>query len=168
MNKNLITALICCSLLGASAGAADIVATASNDVALKTFVKAVQAAGLTDNLRKSGPYTVFAPDNNAFARLPSGTLEALMKDKTRLSQTLTYHIIPGKKLVTQIKPGKIKSLQGSNLTLTSDNGMVTVNGADVIQSDLAADNGIIQVIDHVLMPIAPSAPETSASASTPK
>lgn len=152
MKKNWIAVWSCCALLGASASAADLVATASNDVALKTFVKAVQAAGLTDSLRKNGPYTVFAPDNNAFSRLPPGTLDALMKDKTRLSQLLTYHIIPGKKLVTQIKPGKIKSLQGNNLTLTSDNGMVTVNGADVIQSDLAADNGVIQVIDHVLMP----------------
>lgn len=155
MKKKLITVLMCSSLLAftASVSAADIVATASNDVALKTFVKALQVAGLTDTLRKGGPYTIFAPDNNAFTHLPAGSLEALMKDKRRLSQVLSYHIIPGKKLITQIKPSKIKSLQGSNLTLTSDNGMVTVNSANVIQSDLTADNGVIQIIDHVLMPM---------------
>jgi uncharacterized surface protein with fasciclin (FAS1) repeats len=167
MKKHLLALFLACGCaslppLLASAHAEDLMATADSDATLRTFVKAVNAAGLTDSLRAPGPYTVFAPDNSAFARLPADTLAALMKDKARLSQVLNYHIIPGRKLVTELKPGAAKTIAGGELTLTSDNGMVTVNGADVIQSDLAADNGVIQIIDHVLMP-APAEPSAATS-----
>jgi uncharacterized surface protein with fasciclin (FAS1) repeats len=131
---------------------ADVVATALADGTLKTFVRAVQAAGLTDTLKGAGPFTIFAPTDQAFAKLPPGTLDGLLKDKVKLAQVLTYHIVPGKTLVTEFKPGNLKTVQGDMLRLTSDNGKVTVNNANVIQSDIAADNGVIHVIDAVLMP----------------
>lgn len=135
-----------------SAWSADIVATAAADGSLKTFVSAIRAAGLADTLRGPGPFTIFAPTDQAFAKLPPGQLNALMKDKVRLAQILTYHILPGKTLVTEFKPGPAKTVQGDMLMLKSDNGMVTVDNANVIQSDLQADNGVIQAIDTVLMP----------------
>lgn len=147
----LIAAMVFCGI-SLSAFSADIIATAIGDNALKTFVSAVQAAGLSDTLKGAGPFTIYAPTDQAFAKLPKGTLDALMKDKVRLAQVLTYHIVPGKTLVTEIKPGNIKTVQGDMLKLTSDNGKITVNNANVIQSDLTADNGVIHEIDTVLMP----------------
>lgn len=131
---------------------ADVVATAAADGSLKTFVSALQTAGLADTLRGPGPFTIFAPTDQAFAKLPPDQLKALMKDKVRLAQILTYHILPGKTLVTEFKPGPTQTVQGDMLMLKSDNGMITVDNANVIQSDLQADNGVIQAIDTVLMP----------------
>lgn len=131
---------------------ADIVATAIADGSFKTFVKALQEAGLADTLKGPGPFTIFAPTDGAFSKLPTGTLNALMKDKVRLAQVLTYHILPGRILVTEFKPGQTRTIQGDMLTVTSDNGKVTVDNANVIQSDLLADNGVIQAIDTVLLP----------------
>jgi uncharacterized surface protein with fasciclin (FAS1) repeats len=130
----------------------DIVAAAATDGSLKTFVRALQAAGLTDTLKGAGPYTIFAPTDHAFEKLPAGTLDTLMQDKVRLAQVLTYHIVPGRTLVAEIKPGEVKTVQGDLLKLTSDNGKITVNNANVIQSDITADNGVIHAIDAVLLP----------------
>jgi uncharacterized surface protein with fasciclin (FAS1) repeats len=154
MKKFLTAALAAMAFAGASLPAlgADLIATAVADGSFKTFVKAVQAAGLTDTLKGPGPFTVFAPTDHAFSKLPPGTLDELMKDKVRLAQVLTYHILPGETLVAQFKPGPAKTVQGNMLTLTSDNGKVTVDNANVIQSDVTADNGVIQAIDAVLMP----------------
>ncbi|MGB7480136.1 MAG: fasciclin domain-containing protein [Burkholderiaceae bacterium] len=130
----------------------DIVAAAATDGSLKTFVRALHAAGLTDTLKDAGPYTIFAPTDHAFEKLPAGTLDTLMQDKVRLAQVLTYHIVPGRTLVAEIKPGEVKTVQGDLLKLTSDNGKITVNNANVIQSDITADNGVIHAIDAVLLP----------------
>ncbi len=153
--KKLLTTLFALTAFacgGMPAFGADVVATALADGTLKTFVRAVQAAGLTDTLKGAGPFTIFAPTDQAFAKLPPGTLDALLKDKVKLAQVLTYHIVPGKTLVAEFKPGNLKTVQGDMLRLTSDNGKVTVNNANVIQSDIAADNGVIHAIDAVLMP----------------
>lgn len=154
MKKMLIALLALAALANGSMAAfgADIVATAAADGSFKTFLTTVRAAGLSDTLKNAGPFTVFAPTDQAFSKLPRGTLDALLKDKVRLAQILTYHILPGKTLVTEFKPGKVKTVQGDLLTLTSDNGKVTVNGANLIQSDINADNGVIHAIDAVLMP----------------
>jgi len=140
-------------ILGASsARAADIVDTAATAGTFKTFVTALRTSGLNEKLKNSGPYTVFAPTDEAFSKMPKETWNNLSKDKEKLSQILAYHVIPGKVLVTEVKPGKVATTQGSPLTLTSDNGKVTVNGANVTQSDVNADNGVIHAIDAVIMP----------------
>lgn len=136
----------------AHALAADLVETASRSISFKTFLAAAKAAGLTDTLKRSGPYTVFAPGDAAFDKLPPGTLNSLLKDKQKLAQVLSHHVIPGKVTVTDVKPGKVRTIQGSELTLTSDNGKVTVDDANVVQSDLIADNGVIHEIDTVVLP----------------
>lgn len=135
-----------------NAFAADLVETAAASGTFKTFLVAAKAAGLIQTLKNTGPYTVFAPTDMAFKKLPPEVLEALLQDKTRLAQILSYHVIPGKITITEVKPGKAKTIEGDSLTLTSDNGKVTVNRANVIQSDLMADNGIIHEIDNVILP----------------
>jgi uncharacterized surface protein with fasciclin (FAS1) repeats len=132
--------------------AANIVDAANEARTFKIFVTALKKSGLAETLQNAGPYTVFAPNDEAFGKLPPGTLEALMKDKEKLKEVLAYHVISGKVLVTEVKPGKTKTLQGDALNLTSDNGKVTVNGANVTQSDINADNGVIHEIDTVVMP----------------
>jgi uncharacterized surface protein with fasciclin (FAS1) repeats len=139
-------------LLGAHAQAADLVETASTSGNFKTFLAAAKAAGISDTLKNSGPYTVFAPSDSAFNQLPPGTVNSLMKDKAKLAKILAYHVIPGKVTVADVKPGQVKTLEGDSLKLTSDNGKVTVNHANVIQSDLIADNGVIHEIDAVVLP----------------
>ncbi|MBC7512901.1 MAG: fasciclin domain-containing protein [Herminiimonas sp.] len=140
------------ALFGVGARAADLVDTAIAAGNLKTFVAAVKAAGFTEALRNTGPYTVFAPSDEAFSHLPPGTWEALIKDKARLAQVITYHVIPGKTLVADVKPGMTKTLQGAMLRLRSDNGMVTVDEATVTQSDMQADNGVLHMINAVALP----------------
>ena len=140
------------ALFAFGAQAADLVDTAIAAGNLKTFVAAVKPAGFTESLRAPGPYTVFAPTDEAFSHLPPGTWEALIKDKARLAQVITYHVIPGKTLVADVKPGMTKTLQGAMLQLKSDNGMVTVDGATVTQSDLQADNGVLHTINAVALP----------------
>lgn len=135
-----------------NAFAADLVETASSAGTFKTFLAAAQTAGFTETLRTTGPYTVFAPTDSAFDKLPAGTLDTLLKDKKKLAQMIAYHVIPGKVAIADIKPGKVKTIQGNALTLTSDNGKVTVDNANVIQSDLMADNGVIHEIDAVVLP----------------
>ncbi len=144
-----MTALACAPV---SAEAADLVETAVTSGNFKTFVAAVKAAGFTDSLKSSGPYTVFAPSDEAFARLPPGTWNALIKDKARLAQVLTSLVIPGKVLVADVKPGKTKTLQGAQIMLKSDNGRVTVDEATVTESDIVADNGVLHAIDTVAIP----------------
>ena len=140
------------ALVAVTAQAADLVDTAIAAGNLKTFVAAVKAAGFTESLKGSGPFTVFAPIDEAFSHLPPGTWEALVKDKARLAQVITYHVIPGKTLVADVKPGMTKTLQGAMLHLRSDNGMVTVDDATVTQSDMQADNGVLHMINAVALP----------------
>jgi len=155
MKPALLPALLLSATLAVSmstANATDLVETASTAGSFKTFLATVKAAGMTDSLRHQGPFTVFAPSDEAFAKLPDGTVETMMKDKVKLVQLLSHHIIPGKLLVAEVKPGPMKTIQGDSIKLTSDNGMVTVNGARVTTSDLKADNGVIQAIDTVILP----------------
>jgi uncharacterized surface protein with fasciclin (FAS1) repeats len=147
-----LTTILFFSLSAASGTAADLVETASTSGSFKTFLAAAKASGIADKLKNSGPYTIFAPGDAAFNKLPPGTVDALMKDKTRLAEVLAYHVIPGKVTVADVKPGKVRTMQGELLTLTSDNGKVTVDDANVIQSDLIADNGVIHEIDTVVLP----------------
>jgi uncharacterized surface protein with fasciclin (FAS1) repeats len=149
MKKFLIAATLAASTLAAHA--ADIVDTAVAAGSFKTLVTAVQAAGLVDTLKGKGPFTVFAPTDEAFAKIPKADLDALLKDKAKLTAVLTYHVVPGKVMAKDVKAGKVKTVQGSELTLGTTGG-VTVDGAKVVKADIVADNGVIHVVDSVLMP----------------
>ncbi len=149
MKKFLVAAAI--ALFAVSAQAKDIVDTAVAAGSFKTLVTALQAAGLVDTLKGKGPFTVFAPTDDAFAKIPKADLDALLKDKAKLTAVLTYHVVPGKLLSKDIKPGKVKTVQGGELTIATAGG-VTVDGAKVTGADVLADNGVIHVIDTVLMP----------------
>jgi uncharacterized surface protein with fasciclin (FAS1) repeats len=149
MKKLMIASAI--ALASVAAQAKDIVDTAIAAGNFKTLVTAVQAAGLVDTLKGKGPFTVFAPTDEAFAKIPKADLDALLKDKAKLTAVLTYHVVAGKIMAKDIKPGKVKTVQGSELTLSTTGG-VTVDGAKVITADIVADNGVIHVIDTVLMP----------------
>ncbi|MBD2771025.1 fasciclin domain-containing protein [Iningainema tapete] len=120
-----------------------------------TLFKAVQAAGLTDQLTKKGPYTVFAPNDAAFAALPKGTLEDLLKpqNKNKLAKVLAYHVVPGKLTSSQLKSGKVKTVEGQSVTVKVTGGsQVGVNNANVLQADIPATNGVVHTIDKVLLP----------------
>jgi uncharacterized surface protein with fasciclin (FAS1) repeats len=132
--------------------AADIVDTAVSAGQFTTLVKAVQEAGLVDTLKGKGPFTVFAPTDEAFAKLPEGTLESLLQDKEKLAAILTYHVVPKKVMAAQVKPGKVKTVQGQSLNVTTMSGNVMVDNAKVIKTDIVASNGVIHVIDTVVLP----------------
>lgn len=140
------------SSLASSVWAADIVETASTSGSFKTFLAAAKAAGITETLKNSGPYTVFAPSDAAFNQLPPGTVSSLMKDKEKLVEILSHHVIPGKVTVAEVKPGAVQTIRGDTVTLKSDNGKITVDNANVVQSDMMADNGVIHEIDAVVLP----------------
>ena len=135
-----------------SVSAADIVDTAVSAGQFKTLVQAVQAAGLVDTLKGEGPFTVFAPTDAAFAKLSAGTIESLLNDKQKLAQVLTYHVVPGKVTAAQVKPGDVKTVQGQSLRVRADAGAVMVNNARVTKTDIMASNGVIHVIDTVVLP----------------
>ena len=149
MKKLIIASAI--ALASVAAQAKDIVDTAVSAGSFKTLATALKAAGLVDTLKGKGPFTVFAPTDDAFAKIPKADLDALLKDKAKLTAVLTYHVVGSKVMAKDIKPGKVKTVQGSELTLATTGG-VTVDGAKVTTADVAADNGVIHVIDTVLMP----------------
>jgi uncharacterized surface protein with fasciclin (FAS1) repeats len=129
-----------------------IVEIAAGANQFKTLVKAVTAAGLVDTLQGSGPFTVFAPTDEAFAKLPPGTVESLLKDLPKLKSILTYHVVPGKVLAKDVAGLKsAKTVQGGNLHVDAADG-VKINNAKVAQADIEASNGVIHVIDTVLIP----------------
>ena len=134
-----------------SAQAKDIVDTAVAAGNFKTLATALGAAGLIDTLKGKGPFTVFAPTDEAFATIPTADLDALLKDKAKLSAVLTYHVVAGKVMAADVKAGKVKTVQGSDLTVTTSGG-VMVDKAKVVKTDIVADNGVIHVIDTVIMP----------------
>ena len=134
-----------------AAQAKDIVETAVGAGNFKTLATALQAAGLVDTLKGPGPFTVFAPTDAAFAKIPKADLDALLKDKAKLTAVLTYHVVPGKVMAADVKPGKVKTVQGDSLTVATAAG-VTVDNAKVIATDIVANNGVIHVIDSVVMP----------------
>ena len=136
------------------ASAADIVDTA---VAAKftTLVAAVKAAGLVDTLKGAGPFTVFAPTDEAFAKLPAGTLESLLKpeNKAKLQSILTYHVVPGKVMASDVmKLKSAKTVEGQTVAIKAANGGVMINNARVTKADIETDNGVIHVIDTVILP----------------
>lgn len=138
----------------AAAAPGDIVVVASNAGSFKTLVAAVKAAGLVETLQGTGPFTVFAPTDAAFAKLPPGTVEDLLKpqNKAKLVAILTYHVVPGKVMAADVKPMMAKTVNGKELNITVADGKVMVNNAKVIKTDIAASNGVIHVIDTVLIP----------------
>jgi uncharacterized surface protein with fasciclin (FAS1) repeats len=149
-SKSLIAGL---AIAGATfaAQAKDIVDTAVAAGNFKTLATALQAAGLIDTLKGKGPFTVFAPTDEAFAKVPKDKLDALLKDKAALTKVLTYHVVPGKVMAKDVKAGMVKTVQGSDLTVATAGG-VMVDGAKVTATDIVADNGVIHVIDSVVMP----------------
>ncbi|MEQ1879913.1 MAG: fasciclin domain-containing protein [Burkholderiales bacterium] len=140
------------ALATSAAFAADIVDTAISSGQFTTLVKAIQEAGLVDTLKGKGPFTVFAPTDEAFAKLPAGTLEALLQDKEKLAAVLTYHVVPKKVMASQVKPGKVKTVQGQSLNVSTMSGAVMVDTAKVTKTDIVASNGVIHVIDTVVLP----------------
>lgn len=150
MKKTLVASLLAFGALTA-AHAKDIVDTAVSAGSFKTLVTAVQAAGLVDTLKGPGPFTVFAPTDEAFAKIPKADMDALLADKKKLAAVLTYHVVPGKVMAADVKAGKVKTVQGSELTLSTTGG-VKVDNAKVVSTDVVASNGVIHVIDSVIMP----------------
>jgi uncharacterized surface protein with fasciclin (FAS1) repeats len=133
----------------------DIVEIAASAGSFKTLVAAVQAAGLVDALKGKGPLTVFAPTDEAFAKLPSGTVESLLKpeNKDKLVAVLTYHVVPGRVTAAEVvNLSSAPTINGHALTIATRNGNVTVDNARVIQTDIIATNGVIHVIDSVMIP----------------
>ena len=130
----------------------DIVDTAVAAGSFETLVTAVKAAGLVDTLKGEGPFTVFAPTDEAFAKLPEGTIEALLKDTDKLAKILTYHVVAGKVMAADVTGlDSAKTVQGGKLAIDTANG-VKINGANVIKADIETSNGVIHVIDTVLLP----------------
>lgn len=150
MKKVLIASVLSLGM-ALSVQAKDIVDTAVAAGSFKTLATALGAAGLVDTLKGKGPFTVFAPTDEAFAKIPKADLDALLKDKAKLTAVLTYHVVAGKVMAADVKAGKVKTVQGSDLNVTTTGG-VQVNGANVVKTDIVADNGVIHVIDTVVMP----------------
>jgi uncharacterized surface protein with fasciclin (FAS1) repeats len=137
----------------------DIVQTAVGAGTFNTLVAAVKAAGLVETLQGKGPFTVFAPTDEAFAKLPAGTVESLLANPDKLAKILTYHVVPGKVMAADIVKAKRAApttANGGKLDVVVRDGRVLVNGANVVTADVVASNGVIHVIDTVLIPTAPA------------
>ena len=133
----------------------DIVDTAVAAGSFKTLATALQAAGLVDTLKGKGPFTVFAPTDEAFAKLPPGTVEDLLnpENKEKLAAILTYHVVPGRVLAAQvIKMNSAKTVNGQSVTISANGGAVMVDNAKVVKTDILCSNGVIHVIDSVVLP----------------
>jgi uncharacterized surface protein with fasciclin (FAS1) repeats len=158
-NSKMLATIAAIGLLlsaGAVAGAdhhqKDIVDTAIEAGSFNTLVTAVEAAGLVDTLKGEGPFTVFAPTDEAFAKLPEGTIESLLQDKAKLTAILTYHVVPGKVMAADVvKLSSAKTVQGQSVAIEAGQG-VKVNSANVVKTDIVTSNGVIHVIDTVLLP----------------
>jgi uncharacterized surface protein with fasciclin (FAS1) repeats len=140
------------AVASSAAFAADLVETAASAGQFKTLVAALEQADLVDTLKGAGPYTVFAPTDAAFAKLPKGALDDLLQDQKKLAAVLTYHVVPGKVMSADVKPGKVRTVQGQSLTVATKDGAVMVNDARVVKTDISASNGVIHVIDSVVLP----------------
>lgn len=156
IRRTLLAALAAVALVGTPAHAADapkdIVDTAVSAGSFNTLAKALTAAGLVDTLKGAGPFTVFAPTDEAFAKLPAGTLDALLKDKAKLTSILTYHVVAGKVMAADVvKLKTAKTVEGSSVVIDTKGG-VKVDGANVVKTDIVCSNGVIHVIDAVILP----------------
>lgn len=139
--------------LAVAASAADIVDTAVSAGNFTTLVAAVKAAGLVDTLKGAGPFTVFAPTDEAFAKLPPGTVEGLLKDPAKLKDILLYHVVSGQVMAASVvKMKNAKTVEGGMVKIHAMGGKVMVDNATVVKADIACDNGVIHVIDTVIMP----------------
>jgi uncharacterized surface protein with fasciclin (FAS1) repeats len=166
MQIKIITMLAALFLLASLAGASDsasnvtgtesqknIVETAVAAGNFNTLVEAVKAAGLVDTLSSPGPFTVFAPTDEAFAKVPKAVMDALMANKTLLTSVLTYHVVPGEVMSSDLKNGmSVKTVEGSDVNITKDSTGVMVDNAKVINADIKASNGVIHAIDSVILP----------------
>jgi len=154
MKKLFIAALATLALSTvAMAQEKDIVDTAVAAGSFKTLVTAVKAAGLVDTLKSAGPFTVFAPTDAAFAKLPAGTLEGLLKDPAKLKAVLTYHVVAGDVMAADVvKLTSAKTVEGADVTIKVMGGKVMVNNAHVVKTDIKCSNGVIHVIDTVILP----------------
>ena len=148
--KKFVLALTALSM---SAFGADIVDTAVAAGSFNTLVAAVKAAGLVDTLKGAGPFTVFAPTDEAFAKLPAGTVEGLLKDPVKLKKILLYHVVSGKVMAADVVKMKMaKTVEGQSAKISAKGGMVMIDAAHVAKTDIVCDNGVIHVIDSVIMP----------------
>ncbi|NMF62326.1 fasciclin domain-containing protein [Brasilonema octagenarum] len=140
----------------ASKNLAELAQLASTQASFTTLTRAVQAAGLTQQMAELGPYTVFAPTNAAFAALPKGTIEKLLKpeNKQQLIKLVSYHVLPGQVTSSQLTSGQVKTVEGSPVIVLVDTttSTVIVNGAKVIQADIPASNGVVHIVDKVILP----------------
>ena len=125
---------------------------AASNPDFSTLVTAVQAAGLAETLSGEGPFTVFAPTNEAFAAVPAEVLDKLLADKEALTKVLTYHVLPGQVMAADVTPGDVTTVEGSTVTISDDGGTLKIGDAAIVATDVAASNGVIHVIDAVLVP----------------
>ena len=145
--------LLVAGAVHADSAKSDIVDTAIAAGSFNTLVTAVKAAELVDTLKGAGPFTVFAPNDAAFAKVPADTLKGLLADKAALAKVLTYHVVPGKVMAADVvKLSSAKTVQGQELTITVKDGKVYVDGAQVIATDIVTSNGVIHVLESVVMP----------------
>ena len=126
--------------------------TAAATPELSTLNKLIQDAGMTDELRGAGPYTVFAPSDEAFKAMPKSAFDSLASNKAQLKAVLSYHVLPGKMTAADLKTGNVKTVEGANVALSKSGAFVTIEDAVVTQADMPATNGVVHVIDRVLMP----------------
>lgn len=151
--KRILLMLSMAAAFAFAAPAADIVDTAVSAGDFNTLVAAVKAAGLMDTLKGPGPFTVFAPTDEAFAKMPAGTVDGLLKDPEKLKRILTYHVVAGKVMAADVMKMKTaNTVEGSPVKIMSKGGKVMINNATVTKADIVCDNGVIHVIDTVIMP----------------
>lgn len=153
LNVTVLSAALVVSAASYAAAKADIVDTAVAAGSFNTLVTAVKAADLVDTLKSAGPFTVFAPNDAAFAKVPAADLQALLKDKAALAKVLTYHVVAGKVMAADVvKLTSAKTVQGQELKIEVKDGVVYVDGAKVISTDIETSNGVIHIIDAVVLP----------------
>ena len=150
--KNSLLVVVASALIASNAWAKDIVDTAVSAGQFNTLATALKAAGLVDTLKGPGPFTVFAPTDAAFAKIPKADLDALLANKAKLTAVLTYHVVAGKVMAKDVKAGTVKTVEGRSFMVKLDAGKVMVDKAMVTKTDIAADNGVIHVIDTVIIP----------------
>lgn len=147
-----VAAMSGCASQSKPASVADTISTNSQ---LSTLSSLVAKAGLTDTLKSHGPFTVFAPTNEAFAKIPAKTIESITADPLKLKALLTYHVLPGKVVAADVKNGNVKTVNGANVALSKAGEFVTVEDALVQTADISATNGVVHIVDSVLIPPAP-------------
>lgn len=155
LKRNLLIGVAALTLLAGCASTpapATITDTAARTPQLSTLNRLLADAGLADTLRGAGPYTVFAPSDDAFKAVPAATMEKLSKDKEMLKSVLTYHVLPGKVMAADVKTGNVKTVQGANVAVSVSGTFVTVEDAVVQTADVTATNGVVHIIDRVLTP----------------